>query len=218
MVNVSEFKREYIKALQEGTAAVFVGAGLSRPSGFVDWRGLLRELARDINLDVDKEEDLISLAQYYANSRGGRGGVNQRILDSFTKGIKNNSSINNLINLPIDTYWTTNYDTLIEDALRHSGKIVDIKIRPESLAVSKKDRDAIVYKMHGDVNDTSFCVITKDDYESYNLSRQLFTTALQGDLVTKTFLFVGFSLDDPNINYILGKIRILLGENARPHY
>lgn len=72
--------------------------------------------------------------------------------------------------------------------------------------------------MHGDFEEPSFCVITKDDYESYNMTRQLFTTALQGDLVTKTFLFIGISLDDPNINYILGKIRVLLGENSRPHF
>jgi len=218
MVNISEFQREYVKAMQDGTAAVFVGAGLSRPSGFVDWRGLLRELAHDIELDVDKEDDLISLAQYYANTRGGRGGVNQRILDCFSRGVSSNSSIDNLAKLPIETFWTTNYDTLLEDALRQVGKVVDVKTRPESLAVSKQDRDVAIYKMHGDVNDAAFCVITKDDYEAYNIHRQLFTTALQGDLVTKTFLFTGFSLDDPNINYILGKIRVLLGENARPHF
>ena len=48
--------------------------------------------------------------------------------------------------------------------------------------------------------------------------RPLFTTALQGDLVAKTFLFIGFSFDDPNLEYILGRIRILLGQNQRDHY
>lgn len=44
------------------------------------------------------------------------------------------------------------------------------------------------------------------------------TTALQGDLVSKTFLFIGFSFDDPNLKQVLSRIRVLLGENCRPHY
>jgi len=72
--------------------------------------------------------------------------------------------------------------------------------------------------MHGDVNHPYSAVVTKDDYESYNLKRQLFTTTLQGDLISKTFLFIGFSFEDPNLEYILSRIRILLGENTREHF
>jgi hypothetical protein len=72
--------------------------------------------------------------------------------------------------------------------------------------------------MHGDVSLPDQAVLTKDDYEGYNEKRLLYTTALQGDLVAKTFLFIGFSFDDPNLEYILSRIRILLGENKRDHY
>ena len=82
-VTINELIREFSRAIQEGAAAVFAGAGLSRPSGFVDWRELLRPLARDIDLDIDREKDLLSIAQYYRNSRGNRGGINQRIVDEF---------------------------------------------------------------------------------------------------------------------------------------
>ena len=51
-----------------------------------------------------------------------------------------------------------------------------------------------------------------------NEKRQLFTTALQGDLVSKTFLFIGFSFEDPNLKYILSRIRNLLDANRRTHY
>ncbi len=72
--------------------------------------------------------------------------------------------------------------------------------------------------MHGDVSQVHKAVITRDDYEKYELTHSLFTTALQGDLVSKTFLFIGFSFNDPNLNYILSRIRIRLEGNQRPHY
>ena len=58
----------------------------------------------------------------------------------------------------------------------------------------------------------------KDDYEKYHLTRQAFITALTGDLVSKTFLFLGFSFSDPNIDYVLGRIRSTYDINMRTHY
>ena len=46
----------------------------------------------------------------------------------------------------------------------------------------------------------------------------MFSTTLQGDLVSKTFLFIGFSFEDPNLKYILSRIRVLLDKNRRTHY
>lgn len=218
MVSITEFQHRYAKAVQEGYAAVFAGAGLSRPSGFVDWKELLRDIATDIRLNVDIETDLVAVAQYYCNERGNRSRLNDIILSKFVSNGKNNRSLEILSQLPINTYWTTNYDHLIETALQKQGKRVDIKTTPQSLASVLDGRDAVIYKMHGDYTAPESCVITKDDYEAYHFSRQLFTTALQGDLVSKTFLFIGFSFDDPNLSYILSRIRTLLNENRREHY
>ena len=41
---------------------------------------------------------------------------------------------------------------------------------------------------------------------------------MHGDLVSKTFLFVGFSFEDPNLDSILGKLHVLLKENTREHF
>lgn len=55
-----------------------------------------------------------------------------------------------LSRLSIRTYWTTNYDSLIEDSFRASGKIVDVKCTLEQLVNTKPNREAVVYKMNGD--------------------------------------------------------------------
>ena len=93
-----------------------------------------------------------------------------------------------------------------------------MKITVPSLTTTRHGRDAVVYKMHGDASLPDEAILTKEDYETYELKRSLFSTALQGDLVSKTFLFIGFSFNDPNLNYVLGRIRTILGPNVRHHY
>lgn len=218
MASVQELKREFTKAIRRNKAAIFAGAGLSCGSGFVNWKELLRELATDINLNVDKENDLVSVAQYYFNEKGGRGQINQNLMNCFTKYVEPNENMEILSRLPIHTYWTTNYDSLIEDSLKTKGKVVDVKFDSENFSNESPNASATVYKMHGDINYPSKAILTKDDYESYNETRQIFTTALQGDLVKKTFLFIGCSMTDPNMKYILSRLRLLLQDNQRTHY
>ena len=217
-VTKEEFIREYTRAIQEGNAAIFAGAGLSRPSGFVDWKGLLKPLADSINLDVNKEHDLLSVAQYYRNQRGTRTSINQAIMNAFSKDVTINENVRIVTRIPIFTYWTTNYDEIVENGIKSANRNPDVKSESEQLSVIKPDRDAIVYKMHGDVNNPAKAVLTKEDYDLYENHRPLFRTALQGDLVSKVFLFIGFSFEDPNIDYILSQIRSLLGENISTHY
>ena len=218
-MDIEVFIDKYSKAIKEDNAAIFAGAGLSRSAGFVDWKLLLQNIAVELGLNVEKEQhDLIGLAQFYCNHHMGRGGLNQVIIDEFQRraAITDNHRI--LARLPISTYWTTNYDTLIETALHESGKNPDVKVAPENLALTLNNRDAVVNKMHGDVTQVHNAVINRVDYERYEKTHSLFTTALQGDLVSKTFLFVGLSFNDPNLNYILSRIRLKLEGNQRPHY
>jgi hypothetical protein len=215
---IDSFIDIYVQALHDQNAAIFAGAGLSIPAGLVNWKELLKDIASDIGLDVNREEDLITVAQFHVNERGGRHRINQALIDEFSSRAKTTPNHKLLAALPIRTYWTTNYDTLIEDSLRTAGQTPDVKITVTNLATTVPRRDAVVYKMHGDISQPDKAVVTKDDYESYESTRHLFSTALQGDLVSKTFLFIGFSFNDPNLSYILSRIRILLGENRREHY
>lgn len=140
------------------------------------------------------------------------------MLNQFALNAAPTENHNILARLPINTYWTSNYDPLIEVSLKSAGKRVDIKHTTEQLAVTKTKRDAIVYKMHGDAEHSHDAVLTKDDYEKYHIKRGAFINALAGDLISKTFLFIGFSFTDPNLDYVLSRIRITFRENQRQHY
>lgn len=220
MIGISkeQFIREYSRKVMDGNAALFVGAGLSRPAGYVDWKELLREIADDLGLTVDREYDLIAIAQYHHNQRRSRAKLNEKLIEEFTKGGKSTNNHPLIAQLPIHTVWTTNYDTLLEDAFRAQHKRVDVKISAENVAQTRPGIDVTVFKMHGDVSQPHQAVLTKDDYETYHLQRELFTIRLKGDLVSLTFLFLGFSFTDPNIDYILSRIKNLLGQNTPTHY
>ena len=218
VVKKQKFLQEYIKAIRDGNAALFAGAGLSRPSGFVDWKELLRPLAEDIGLNIEDEHDLTLVAQYIQNESGNRSVISKSIMDTFNREVNLNDNVRILTRLPIETYWTTNYDSLIEDGLREANRNPDVKIEYKQLSNTKRDRDAIVYKMHGDVEHPADAVLTKDDYVKYDISYPFFRKVLQGDLISKTFLFIGFSFEDPNLDYVLSQTRLLLGENVRNHF
>ncbi len=217
-IKITRFIEKFSDEIRNENAAIFAGAGLSVPSGFVDWSSLLKPLAEEIRIDVDKESDLVSVAQYYKNETGNRSEISNRIISEFSKetDIPKNHKI--LSRLPISTYWTTNYDSLIEDSLKAVSKVVDVKYTVKQLAVTKPKRDAVIYKMHGDKEHPSEAVILKEDYELYRDKYAPFITALSGDLISKTFLFIGFSFSDPNLDYILSRVRVNYGDSQRTHY
>jgi Sir2- and TIR-associating SLOG family/SIR2-like domain len=210
---------ELAKELEENNLAIFAGAGLSAPAGFVNWSQLLKPIAEELDLDVEKETDLVALAQYHCNTnQANRGKLNQLLIDEFAKNANPTQNHKILARLPISTYWTTNYDKLIENSLTSAGKIPDTKHQNPQLNYTKPNRDAIVYKMHGDIDRPDEAILTKDDYESYHVKMQPFLNALSGDLISKTFLFLGFSFTDPNLDYILSRVRIAHSKNQRQHF
>ena len=47
-----------VKELEENNFAIFAGAGLSAPAGYVNWKELLRPLSIELNLDIDKLKEI----------------------------------------------------------------------------------------------------------------------------------------------------------------
>lgn len=210
---------EIAKELSEENLALFCGAGFSMSSGFVSWKELMRPIAKEIQLDIEKETDMVAIAQYHVNANASnRHKLNQLLIDEFSKNAKLTENHAIIARFPVQEYWTTNYDKLIETALEKQGRIPDVKSTVEQLAYTKPKRDAVVYKMHGDIGSPDKAVLTKDDYESYHIKYRQFIIALAGSLVSRTFLFIGFSFKDPNLDYILGRIRVAYNSNQRRHF
>ena len=217
--SIQSFVLDFLGEVLEGNAAIFAGAGLSVPAGYVDWRELIRPLSEELELDIALENDLVAVAQFHVNANGrNRHKLHKAVIEALSPDNPPTENHKLLAQLPIKTWWTTNYDRLIENALRDAGKVVDVKSAVPQLATTRPKRDAAIFKMHGDVERPDEAVATRDDFESYLRDRGAFITALAGDLVSKTFLFLGFSFTDPNLEHVLSRVRLTFSENQRRHY
>jgi len=212
------FINDFVKDLNEGTASIFAGAGLSIPAGFVNWTELMSEIAQDLGLNIKVESDLISVAQYHVNENRTRAKLNRKIIEEFTEDVSETENHKIIARLPFSSIWTTNYDELIEKAFGNENKVVDVKYRKNQLLTTKPKRDLVIYKMHGDANHPDEAILTKEQYEQYHQTHEPFINALTGELTIKTFLFVGFSFTDPNLDYILSRLNFRFQENKRQHY
>ena len=215
---IEVFINDYGKDLNEGTASVFAGAGLSIPAGFVNWSDLMTEIAQDLGLDIQQEKDLVSLAQFHVNENRTRSKLNRKILEEFTEATTETENHRIIARLPVSSVWTTNYDELIEKTFIKENKVVDVKYRNDQLLTTKPKRDIVIYKMHGDVNHPNDAILTKEQYEQYHQIHEPFINALTGELTTKTFLFIGFSFTDPNLDYVLSRLNFRFRESQRQHY
>ena len=152
---INAFINKYVKEIRNNNAAFFAGAGFSKESGYVDWKTLLESIASELGLEVEKEHDLVALAQYCYNKHQNRGIINDVIFEEFSKQKEPTQNHRILARLPIGVIWTTNYDDLIEKAFDNVQKIVDVKSRNEHLSNTLANRECILYKMHGDKNNPS---------------------------------------------------------------
>lgn len=226
MVYESQEQHEYlvhldkiVNEIEKQRLSVFIGAGVSTDSGFVDWKGLMHPLID--RLGINPNVNLSLAAQFYKN-RYYRQDISELIYTEFNKPVTSpNPVLCTLCSLPIASYWTTNYDSLIEDTLKSApiSKTVEVIVKKEDFKFHKANCEATVYKMHGDKDSPDEAIITKEDYETYDSKREVFTKALSVELISNTFLFIGFSFYDYNLERILNIVKHTFDEkNQKIHY
>ena len=215
----NSFIEDYVNEVQQNTASLFVGAGLSKSAGYVDWKGLLKDIATELGLEIDDEDDLVSLAQYHKNQNQNRDLLNKKIVQEFVDDdLVDSPNHRILAKIPLQTIWTTNYDDLIEDHLEKYFKIPDVKSDVPMLFRNIPKRDTIIYKMHGDKDRPNDDVLTKEDYDAYYYTHENFLNLLHEELISKTFLFIGFSFTDPNLSYVLARLNHKNKKESKQHY
>lgn len=212
---ISTFVKDYAKAIKENRASLFIGSGLSRPAGYVGWKDILRDCAIELGLDVDKEEkNLITLAEYYHINKRQRTTITQTIKEFFDDSKGRLTTTHRLIStLPITSIWTTNYDRLLERAYQAANLPYTVITDDDSYREINRNAEIVIHKMHGDVTNADKCVITRKDYEQFELDHEVVLAELKGEMCSNSFLFLGYSFSDTDIQqHILSRIRLIASD------
>ena len=207
--------RFLLQEMSAGNAVLFCGAGVSQ-GRYPTWNQLLQEMAAETGLPADNIDHL-DLPQWYLEARG-REALEKHLVHVF--GTKAEPTILQriLVRFPWDVVFTTNYDRLLEQALYEQGREVDVVVEDTQVGrVAERSRTTLV-KMHGCISRPHSMVITREDYETYDLRHPATITYLQSLLSIRTFLFVGFSLRDPNFRNIYRIVQQVLGSFRRYAY
>jgi SIR2-like domain len=187
------------------SAAIFMGAGVSKGAGLPGWSELLIELGRETR-PLTTETDL----QAAGDPRDQANLLDRRFKESgqsFTSSLQRRfktakySLQHGLIaSLPCEEFITTNVDELFEDACSTAGR--SITVMPHAV---KSPRWLL--KLHGTIKNESSLVFTRDNYlQSIRANRALFGL-VQAMLFTRHMIFIGYGLGDEDFHEVVYDVR-----------
>lgn len=123
--------------------------------------------------------------------------------------------------LPFDIVCTTNFDFLLEkqyDLERQDNRTVHPIVDEDQLSINFGATGTLLLKLHGDVRHPKRLVVTEADYDGFLNNYPLIATYLSNLLITKTAVFIGCSLDDPDFRQIWHVVASRLGKARRMAY
>lgn len=120
--------------------------------------------------------------------------------------------------LQFDIVCTTNFDHLLEDGYRKISKPCRAVISESQLSVAPMKDELTLLKFHGDIDHPDRMVATEEDYDKFLDKNPMLSTYLSNLLITRTPLFIGYSLDDDDFRQIWQVIKNRLGKMTRQGY
>lgn len=216
-LNKEEFLNQFTRQALDERISLFVGAGASADAGYPSWSNLFKPLAKELGTSLDESTNYYRLAQYYANKFGGNE-LRKRINEIINKNDYESPLINELIDVGFTNIWTTNYDNVLELNYSNRNILINKVFRDADLSNIELNKRINIYKMNGDISNLDGIVATQNDYEKYSDSHKMMLMFLKRELISSTFLFIGYSFTDNLIMDCLSEITRYLGDAAPYHY
>jgi hypothetical protein len=223
MVSAEEIMQELVNAIRARNALLFVGAGVSMNLGIPSWRQLTAHIAERLGHDPDtfaRLGDDHTLAEYYALETGSLGPLRSWMDVEWHRDAEEKvrrSEIHRLIvDLGFPVIYTTNYDRYLELAHEVRGvpytKVANISemTRPHAGVTQ-------IVKLHGDFDDDGSIVLTESSHFERLALESPLDVKLRGDLLSRVALFIGYSVSDVSVRYILYRLHKLWQSSASPH-
>ena len=213
--NYKETKRIINGAMNNDQLVLFVGAGASVDAGMPLWGTAIEKIADKMQL-TDKQKDTLKIPQYYYNSRGKKEYTQlMREIFRYEDCLLPTKLHKKILDFQTATIVTTNYDHLIELAAENNGEFIRVISQDIDLPYKKSRRELI--KMHGDFEHDNF-VLKEDDFLNYSRNFKLIETYVKSLIGSKVVLFIGYSLNDPDVKHIISWVKDILKEDFQRAY
>ena len=196
--------------IKENKASAMIGAGYSfnaekidsNVGDYSDWQQLGRYFFEKLYCRKYKETDGVIDPIFLASKveeEFERSEVDRIILDTIpNEGYAPGELHYSLLKLPWNDIYTTNYDTLLENASEKIGKKYKKIYNATDIAFYGDSKRII--KLHGSYPSYKPWIITHEDYDSYPERHEMFINEVKSSMSKNCFCLFGFSGDDPNFN------------------
>ena len=228
-----EFNADLVEDLAKKRVVLFLGAGVSASSKtrsgkpIRQWEAFLRDTADFIgSADLKKliverieSKDFLIAAELLKGELKHR--WSDALRDEFGQVGEASSLHKAIIELRQRIIITTNFDKLLEGAWSslnmdtHYPQVLT-KIDNNIFKIFR-DNHSYIIKLHGTIDDETSMVFTKSEYSEKAFGSWIYDELLRVLLLTHTFLFIGFSMNDPAISLII-EMYAQTFQNMRPHY
>lgn len=207
---MTDFRRLTL-LLQRKRIMLFVGAGVSMNIGLPAWSGLLDHIADELGFDPRVFKtfgDNYLLTEYYYLEKGTLGPLRSwmdRAWDKASIDVGSSEVHRHIVELEFPIIYTTNYDRWLERAYDNYGIKYDKVANIADLSALRAGMPQII-KYHGDFDYEDSIVLTEASYfERMNFESHL-DYKLKSDMMQYGMLFIGYSMTDINIRYLIYKI------------
>ncbi len=230
-----QINRDLLDDLAKRKVVLFLGAGVTSSavarSGtrVKDWPSFLKhaatfvenkELEKHINLRIDKDDFLLACEIIKSNIDTDK--WKNLLYEEFAQIAEPSELHKSIVKLDQRVILTTNFDKLIENtfsivnptATRYPVTIN--KLDASVFQMMRDDRQYIV-KIHGSIDDPGNIIFSKAEYITNAFGNWVYSDFLESLFVFYTVVFIGFSMSDPAVNFIIERYA-QKHPTLRPHY
>ncbi|WP_223308680.1 SIR2 family protein [Bacillus thuringiensis] len=199
--------------IKEKNLILFVGSGVSKNLGLPTYSELIDQMAENLGYEPEifnfwGNSDFLILAEYYYLQKGSLGSLRSwmdRMWHNPGIDIGQSEIYKLIIELDFPLIYTTNFDRWLEYAHDNYKKEYVKITNVADIARAARDKTQII-KFHGDFDDDSSIVLTESSYFNRLNFETPLDIKLRSDSLEKSILFIGYSLSDINIRYMLYKL------------
>ena len=203
---IKYFPKPFLEDLVTGKTLPIVGAGFSKNADIppnkkmLAWDELGVKFAEEI--EDYKYSNPIDAISAYSHEYSRTKMVEKLTSLLLINSVKPGNAHKAFCELQFDIVCTTNFEFLIEDGYKLVNKYCRPIIDEDQLSISGASENIVLLKLHGDLHHPKRLVATEEDYDSFLNKYPMLSTYLANLLISRTPLFIGYSLDDADFRQI----------------